>query len=132
MSNFGTYEYLHFAAEGDDLVITLTPEGEEFVREAYADAEELGEYNPADVFLFREMFEDVEGSSEMLFFEESPWGLTGSPVISDGVYYGDDGELAVYEGAKAWWYPNYAVSDFVEEMYARGHVVFTYSGPFEE
>ena len=69
--------------------------------------------------------EDIIVNSEFMYFFESPVGLTNAPVITDGYYFDDDGELENHEDADLYWFPNYMVTSFVEELKEKGEVFFT-------
>ncbi len=75
---------------------------------------------------FYEFFEDVAANSEYLYFMESPLGLTNAPVITDGYYYDDNGNFTHKgnENSKVWWYPDYFVKDFTEELKLTGETFF--------
>ena len=49
-------------------------------------------------------------------------GLTSAPCIAESMIYGDDGMKTV--DGRMWWYPDYAVSSYVDKLMATGRVVF--------
>jgi len=54
---------------------------------------------------------------------EDVGALTGAPMLSDDVEYTDDGNIVV--SGNVWWYPDYAVSNWLDVLIKNGSVVFT-------
>lgn len=52
-------------------------------------------------------------------------GLTDAPVISNGLEYPDYGDPYIPDDATIWWFPNYMITSFAEELIRTGKVVFT-------
>lgn len=50
--------------------------------------------------------------------------LTDAPILTDDVTYEDDTDKRLIIG-KVWWYPEYQVLSFAEELLKHGEVVFT-------
>lgn len=72
------------------------------------------------------LLEDHICNSELEFvLPEEVGALTDSAILSDSAVRNDQGDLIKCD--YAWWFPNYAVSNPVEELYKYGKVVFTYS-----
>jgi len=87
------------------------------------------EYEDLTEMTFSDIFDDVQGNSEYMYFfdvGEAGFGLTSAPGITDGYYYGDDGELTEGEhtDSELYYYPDYAVTDFTEELRTKGKVFF--------
>ena len=94
-----------------------------YINEGSEEYEDLTEMN------FSDIFDDVQGNSEYMYFfdvGEAGFGLTSAPGITDGYYYGDDGELTEGEhtDAELYYYSDYAVTDFTEELKTKGKVFF--------
>ncbi len=108
--------YLKIVKKGNKLCIYLTEDGKEEAKE-----------NPIDYKSFYEYFEDVQGNSELKYWDdasESGFGLTESPVITDGYYFGDDGEIKSHKDAHMWWFPNYQIASPFEHLTEEGEVEF--------
>jgi hypothetical protein len=79
---------------------------------------------------FYDLFEDIQANSEMMYFDDMSdvgLGMSSSPCITDGYWYSDDnlGYLEpVDDTARIFWYPNYSIKDFTEELVENGYVVF--------
>lgn len=77
---------------------------------------------------FVDFFEQIRCNSDFIYFDdigEAGFGLTSAPGITDGYYYDDNGEL-IYENiySEVYWYPNYMITDFIEELYTTGKTFF--------
>jgi hypothetical protein len=117
-------QYLTLATQNNKLHIFLTDEGREWVKEN----------GPVTYQNFWELFEDISGNSEFLFFENAAnvgIGLTDSPIFTDGYYYDEDSNLQQTDDAKIWWYPDYQVKNPFEELTKEGEVDFDKTGNFE-
>jgi hypothetical protein len=95
-------------------------------------------------FLYEvERFEDLS-ENEMLYelleaarYIGNDWyanvyiGLTDSPTIGQGALFNegeDEGDEAYWENTdyeKAWWYPDYMVKSFLDELVETGKTIFT-------
>lgn len=109
--------YLRFQTKGNHLVVNLTDEGKEWVKEN-------GRITYDN---FNELFEDIQGNSELMYFSdlgEAGLGLTSAPGITDGYSYNDEGELVGHADAKLWYYDNYAIRDPFEKLSTEGEVTF--------
>ena len=109
------FRYLVLTPSNNGLTISLTDDGIEKTRE-----DDITEQN------FSDYFEDVQGNSEYMYFEQSPIGLTEAPVITSGFYYEDDGNITDNNNpdSEVYWYSNYMVKDFTAELKANGEVFF--------
>lgn len=109
-------KYLDLAVQGNKLHIFLTEEGREWIKENG----EITERN------FDELFEDIRGNSELMYFPdlgEVGIGMSSAPCITDGYYYGDT-ELESHKDVKVWWFPGYEVKDAFAELNENGEVDF--------
>lgn len=52
-------------------------------------------------------------------------GLTDAPVISNDLEYPDHGDAYIPNDATVWWFPDYQIKSFAEELIRTGKVVFT-------
>ena len=50
--------------------------------------------------------------------------LTDSPIIGYEAYLDEDGEIEENEDTKYWWFPNYMVTDELDELFNNGSVIF--------
>lgn len=104
--------------ENGDLKISLTEEGKEEVDETGISIDSFYDY-----------FDDIRANSEFMFFEdlgEAGLGMTSAPGITDGYYYNDNGDITdeLHDDSVIYWYPNYVVKDFTEELKNNGYVIF--------
>jgi hypothetical protein len=108
-------EYISLKMTKNGLEISLTKKGKEKVKEDGITEENFYDY-----------FEDIQANSEFLYFAESPVGLTDAPVITDGLYYDDDGELTDkgHSDSEVYWYPDYAIKSFADELKEEGNTFF--------
>lgn len=58
-----------------------------------------------------------------LISPEDVGALTDSPIITDDMTIEDDGAITVH--GEVYWYPNYMVSNFMEELLRDGKTIFT-------
>jgi hypothetical protein len=111
-------EYLTLEVEkSGNLIISLTDEGKEWVKEN----------GPVTYDNFHDLFEDIQGNSELMYFQnlgDSGLGMTEAPGFTQGMYYGEDYELRAPEDANLWWYPDYMIIDPFEKLSAGEKVVF--------
>lgn len=111
--------YLTLTPSKNGIKIELTEEGKE-------EAKEIG-LNESN---FYDLFEDIRGNSEYLYFEdagEAELGLTSAPAITDGYYYNDDGDLTDEDNksdSRLFAFMDYQVKSFVEELLENGEVIF--------
>lgn len=85
------FRYLTLTPTEKGLKVSLTKEGREYVKD-----EKEQNANKSDVDIIEEMFDDVRGNSEYLFFPDggnAGFGLTSAEMITDGYYYDDDSQL---------------------------------------
>lgn len=115
---------LEFLINGD-LKISLTKEGKNEVRD----------YG-IDVWKFYDYFEDIYGNSDYLYTEDlgameiiNANFMTSSPAIIDGIGYGEDEKYKIFDDTKIYWYPNYMISDFTDELVNNGYVIFKNNEP---
>lgn len=113
-------EYLEIIQKTNGLEIILTPEGKEYLDD-YLD--ELQTEMP-----FFDLFETINTNSELIFhmnLGDAGFGLTSAPGITDGYFYGDNGDLEESsEDAELYFYEPYQIKSFLEELYEKGKTFF--------
>lgn len=113
-----------------NLKISITPEGLEEIKE-------MRENQECDDCIMNHLFDEVRSNSELLYFSdagEMGFGLTSAPCITDGYYYGDNGDLTD-EGnkdAELYYYEPYMVKSFVDDLLNNGYTIFQRAGSNEE
>lgn len=111
--------------DNGDLKIILNSEGEKEVEEEDINLDNFDHY-----------FEDVRGNSEYMYWwdlGDAGLGMTNSPGITNAYWYDDNGNLVENEsGGYIYWYPNYMIKDFTEELKTKGYVIFTNIEPRTE
>ena len=125
-SNFNIehYKYLDLEKlENGDLKIILNSDGKE----------EANDYG-INIDNFYDYFDDVRGNSEYLFYEsisDAGLGMSEAPCIIAGYYFDDNGKLTDdgHDDSEIFWYPNYMIKDFTEELVKNGFVVFQTTKP---
>lgn len=50
--------------------------------------------------------------------------LTDAPIVADEVVHNDDGEMPTVPG-NVWWFPQYEMRSFAEDLIRNGKVIFT-------
>ncbi len=109
--------YLTLTPLKHSLKIELTEEGKEKAQEDGLTWENFYDY-----------IEDIIVNSEYMYFSESPVGLTQAPVITEGYNYDDNGNLEAADDSRLYYYNNYMIYDFAEELQnpnGFGWVMFT-------
>ena len=89
------------------------------------DTRELFERTPDDRLFMSELLEKTGWTPNGRLFQLKPedvGGLTDSPIITDDRDIEDDGAVTVH--GQVWWYPNYQVKHFGEELLKTGRAVF--------
>jgi len=82
---------------------------------------------------FSDYFEDIRCNSDYNYFSDlgdAGLGMTNSPGITDGYNYDDEGEFTDEnneENSDIYFYPNYMIKDFTEELIKNGSVIFNSS-----
>ena len=75
-------------------------------------------------------FDDVQGNSHWLYFDNMSnynLGMSSAPCITDGFYFNEHNKLTDkknFRDSEIFWYPNYMIYDFAEELYNDGYVIF--------
>ena len=112
LSGREAFQYIDIEIVENGLWIYLTDNSEDF-----------------DEMDFDNIFDDVQGNSEYMYFfdvGEVGFGLTSAPGITDGYYFSDDGEITDegHDDSELYYYNDYAVTDFTEELRTKGKVFF--------
>ncbi len=117
----GEYLTLERLKNGD-LKISLTEDGKVKVEDDGIEDTEFWDY-----------FEDITANSGLLFFgsvSELEF-MTDAPGITIGYYYDDNGDYTD-EGNEDWsevfYYPDYVIRDFTDDLKNKGYVIFQSSG----
>lgn len=77
---------------------------------------------------FYEIFEDIRANSELVYFSnlsDAGLGMSEANGIAYAYDMNDEGEYEETSESKLWYYGNYAVKSFVEELIENGKVIFT-------
>jgi len=116
LSEEGTYASLTELPNGD-LSIKVTDLGRE---ELPAMLEKSKDEN----YIMPDLLEDIFANSSWGMVQPEDIGaLTSAPIIGYDMLPDDEGNISS-EG-KVWWYPNYAVSNAMEELLEKGETIFT-------
>jgi hypothetical protein len=80
---------------------------------------------------FWDYFEDIDGNSDWLYFDDlgkAGFGLTSAPGFTVGYYYDDNGELTNRDNGNTdsdiYYYDNYMITDFTDKLKEYGKVFF--------
>lgn len=117
----GRYISLDITPNGN-LKITLDEDGR-------AEVLEMRDDDRNDDYIMSELFDDVRGNSELMYFDdagEAGFGLTQAPAITDGFYYDDNGNLTDegHEDSKVYYFERYMIDSFIDKMLEDGYVIF--------
>jgi len=104
-----------------NLVITVTDEGREEIKDAY----DSGKKSPDDVLY--DIFEGAIGNGFTWIAPETIGALTDAPIIGLDVSIDDDGYPQLDRDSKVWWYPEYQISDPMEDLAELGTISFTFT-----
>lgn len=113
--------YLTISATKDLMKIKLTDDGKEEVKDLRADGK-------SDSDIMSMLFEDIQGNSELIWqydLGETGFGLTSASGVTDGYYYGDNGEFTD-EGRKdsrLYYFADYMLRSEVDDLLNKGELV---------
>jgi hypothetical protein len=124
-SEWDEWNYLKLRKENNCLYLKLTPEGKEELEDLIA----KGNHGELAIAY---LFEDIQGNSDLLYWDKSPMGLTEAPVITEGWYHDDKGELVSHMDEEVYWFPNYMIKDFTEDLLKGETVCFMKAESYEE
>ena len=120
------YRYIDLEhLENGNLKIILNSEG---VKEVQED-DDFNESN------FLNYFEDVEGNSEYMYFQDMSYvgvGMSEAPCITYGYYLNDNGKVTDEEysdESEVYYYTDYMIKYFTEELKENGFVIFRTNKP---
>ena len=120
-SDWMKYTYLDLEIlENGDMKIILNENGKEETEDGL------------DEDMNYDLFDDIRANSELLYFSDmsdTGFGMSSAPCITDGYYVGDDGDLEEGNKAIVYWYPNYLVKSFTDELVENGYVIFQTGTP---
>lgn len=107
------------------LILTADNEGRADLKSAYSSQGYYGAETTVSEAL-HEAYEFIE--------PEDIGALTSAPILvdCDHLAYPDNGDRVVIEGARIFWFPNYAVTDPWEVLKNTGRVVFTEATPYPD
>jgi hypothetical protein len=117
------------ALKNGNLKISLRNDKEARIEwlQLYADTYYDHKYGSDDAWMM--LMEDIGSNSEyeVLNPESGDYAaigaLTSAPIIAWVVDRDDDGTLTLVE--HVWWFPNYQVQDWVQELFETGFVIFS-------
>ena len=108
-----------------NLKLSLEPGEAEEVRERLEQAgEDLTLLELAEPYFTNGGFHPFSGDSGNPYV-----GLTSAPCIAESLSFDDDGQATI-EG-RLWWFPDYAVRSFMDELVAKGEVTFPIAPGYE-
>jgi hypothetical protein len=120
------YRYIDLEhLENGNLKIILNDDG-------ITESEDDYDFNESNFFNY---FEDIETNSEYMYFQDMSQvgvGMTEAPCITFGYYLGDDGKITdndYSEYSEIFYYTNYMIKDFTEELKENGFVIFRTNKP---
>lgn len=115
--------------ENGNLKLELEAEDrEDFDYESNKNNYQALEYNMYD------LFEDYSYNGGYTLFDAgdaNPFvGLTDAPCIGEAMDSDDDGNRSVI--GKLWHYSDYMVSNYIDELYKNGFVIFEFAGDYDK
>ena len=121
-NNVEHYKYLDLELlKNGDLKISLTEDG---IKNAKGD-------NGISFSNFgTDYFDDIQGNSSWMYFDDMSdyeLGMTESPCITDEYYFDENYKVTdeeTWEISQLYWYPNYMITNFTDELYKNGFVIF--------
>lgn len=117
-------EYRYLTLEiliNGNLKISLTEEGKEEVEDS-----------GISVYSFSDYFDDIRSNTDYIYFEnmsDAGISMSESPCIINGWYYDDNDNINFYNDCIVYWYPNYMIRYFTDELVKNGYVIFTTDKP---
>lgn len=78
-----------------------------------------------------DLLEDTGWSGNGRLYQVQPeWiaALTDAPILTDWLVHTDEDDMPEVDGT-VWWYPDYAVKSFAEELISTGRTVFVRADP---
>jgi hypothetical protein len=87
-----------------------------------------GEIGEVSEVSFHKLFEDIEVNSDFKYSDDlgtSQMGLTEAPGFLFSYNISDDGTFEESESSVLYYYNDYMVKNFVEELFENGEVIFT-------
>jgi hypothetical protein len=123
----GRYISLDITPNGN-LKITLDEDGR-------AEVLEMRDDDRNDDYIMSELFDDVRGNSELMYFDDigaQGFGLTEAPAITDGFYYDDNGDLTDegHDDSELYYHERYMIDSFIDTMLEQGYVIFDRAGTY--
>lgn len=117
-------------SENGNLIITINDEAREKINE-------MREESHCDDCIMHDLFDDIRGNSELIYFGDAGevgLGMTSAPAITDGFYYNDEGDLTNegHNDYEVYWFPNYAITSFIDKMIEDGNVMFNKAEQFKK
>lgn len=130
MKNITKSNYLSLEVVDDGLILRLTQAGKREIKDLMPEGFKKKDYPYFYHYVdFYDFFEQIRCNSEFMYFDdmgEAGFGLTSAPGITEGYYLDDDAELTDkgHDDSAVYWYPNYMITDFIEELYTTGKTFF--------
>ena len=122
--NIDHYRYLDLEKlKNGDLKIILNSDGRDEVVDS-----------GIDNYKFSDYFDDIRGNSDYLYYEsisDAGLGMSEAPCILDGFYFDDNGDLTDdgHNDSEIFYYPDYMIKNFTEELVKNGFVIFITTTP---
>jgi len=111
------FKYLYVKQVPNGLKLELTDEG-------------INGYKDEEIYEMYDLFEDVQANSEMTYIDNAGdmgFGLTEAPIITDGYFYDDNGDLTDdgNTDSKVYVWNDYMLKDLFQTLMEQGSVVLT-------
>ena len=111
------FKYLYVKQVPNGLKLELTDEG-------------INGYKDEEIYEMYDLFEDVQANSEMTYIDNAGdmgFGLTEAPIITDGYFYDDNGDLTDdgNTDSKVYVWNDYMLKDLFFTLMEQGSVVLT-------
>lgn len=114
-------EYVKLSMAGKNLVIELA---DDIDREDFDDMVKNSRFGDD---AFYDMFDTIRANSDLEYVEnlgDVGAGITEAPGIVQGASMDRNGQMKITKRTKIWYYDDYAINSFVEQLQKHGKVVF--------
>ena len=110
-------QYVEFLKKNGNLYLKLTEDGKQELKEAI----EGGKNVDSDDF-FHDLIEYNLGNGWEMIAPKDIGALTSAPILSDEVERDDS--VGIQQVGRVYWFPNYAKTSIVDELYHGKEVIF--------